>query len=51
MVSRRRPPTFIPATPWSHPEITWPAPSGNENSSLRFHDESNSWPVDHETPT
>ena len=31
IVSRRRPPTFIPATPWSQPGITWPLPSLNSN--------------------
>src|SRR4051812_16768082 len=27
MVMRRRPPTLMPATPWSQPGITWPLPS------------------------
>ena len=52
MTSRRRPPTFIPAMPWSQPGMTWPPPSGNVNGSLpRSHEESNCSPVDHELPT
>ena len=46
-----RPPS-CPATPWSQPGMTWPAPSGNVNGSLpRSHDASNCAPVDHELPT
>src|SRR5262245_37797085 len=41
----------MPATPRSQPAITWPAPSGNSNGSLRLHDESNSLPVECATPT
>ena len=33
-MSRRLPPTFIPATPTSHPRITCPAPSRNVNGSF-----------------
>ena len=29
MTSTRRPPSFMPATPWSQPGMTMPAPSGN----------------------
>src|SRR3954452_23047331 len=42
----------MPTRPWSQPGITMPAPSLNLNGSLpRLHDESNSCPVLHETPT
>jgi hypothetical protein len=42
-VRRRRPPTFIPTSPWSQPGITWPWPSVNWNGALpRFQEESNS---------
>jgi len=41
----------MPATPRSHPEITWPAPRVKEKSSLRLQEESNSLPFDHDTPT
>src|SRR4051794_5838538 len=47
---RRRPPTFIPATPWSHPWMTWPFPSPNLNVWPRFHEASNSRPFDHDLP-
>ena len=42
MISSRRPPTFIPWTPWSHPGITSPAPRVKVNGSFRLQDESNS---------
>ena len=29
MINRREPPIFMPATPWSQPLITWPAPRVN----------------------
>jgi hypothetical protein len=45
MVSLRVPPTFMPATPWSQPWITWPRPSANANGSLRSRDESNFDPL------
>src|SRR5215207_2868840 len=52
ITSSLRPPGFIPATPWSQPGITWPAPSGNSNGwPPRSHDASNCAPVDHELPT
>src|SRR5438105_1957149 len=51
MISSLRPPTRIPATPWSHPLITWPPPSWNGNGRPRSQDASNSLPVDHDTPT
>ena len=44
ITSLRRPPTFIPATPWSHPAITCPAPSGNEKGSSRSRLLSNFFP-------
>ena len=43
-MSLRLPPTFIPLTPSSHPLITSPAPSLNENGSPRSTDESNFFP-------
>src|SRR5258705_9586930 len=42
IISRRWPPTFIPATPRSHPAITRPTPSWNE----KFVEESNCVPFD-----
>src|ERR671916_3342096 len=51
MTSRRRPPTFIPSTPWSQPWMTWPWPSGNENGSPVSHDASNCRPFNADTPT
>src|SRR3954452_8269218 len=51
MTSSRRPPSFIPATPLSQPAMTWPWPSGKVNGWPRFHEASNSLPVDHESPT
>ncbi len=41
---RRLPPTFIPATPWSHPAITIPAPRPNSKVDPRFQEASNSGP-------
>ena len=35
MTSRRRPPTRIPATPWSHPGMTCPAPNRKSSGSPR----------------
>ena len=40
----------MPATPWSQPAMTRPAPSGNRNGAPRFHDASNSSPVECATP-
>ena len=37
-MSSRRPPTFMPTTPWSQPGITWPAPSVNEKGWLVHED-------------
>src|SRR3954468_10993776 len=51
MVSSRRPPSRMPAIPWSQPGMTWPAPSWNANGSPRSHEASNSWPLDQLTPT
>ena len=34
IVRRRLPPAFMPWTPWSHPLITWPAPSRKRNGSI-----------------
>src|SRR5690348_15585223 len=51
MVSTRRPPTFIPASPLSQPGMTWPAPSGNENGWPWFHEASNSVPFSYRTPS
>jgi hypothetical protein len=51
MTSWRRPPTFMPATPWSQPAITWPRPSVKLNGSPRFHEASNSSPEEKDTPT
>ena len=51
MTSLRRPPTRMPATPWSQPAMTCPAPSENRNGCPRFHDASNSSPVEYATPT
>ncbi len=50
IVSWRRPPTFMPCTPASHPGITWPLPSLNANGCPRFHEASNSSPVVNATP-
>ena len=36
MVSWRRPPTFMPCTPWSQPAMTWPTPSWNCSGAPRF---------------
>src|SRR5204863_455415 len=41
MTSVRWPWTFMPATPWSQPLITWPAPSRNSKGSLRSRELSN----------
>ena len=30
MISSRRPPTFMPTSPWSQPGMTCPCPSANE---------------------
>src|SRR3954453_10186165 len=51
MVSRRRPPTFMPATPWSQPPMTMPWPSWKVNGSPRSQLASNWEPVDQEWPT
>src|SRR3954454_10043335 len=52
MISSRRPPTFMPATPWSQPGITCCAPIWNGNGFLpRSHDASNCLPVLQATPT
>src|SRR4051812_6049808 len=52
ITSSRLPPTRIPTRPWSQPGMTMPAPSWKLNGCLpRDQDESNSWPVLHETPT
>ena len=40
----RRPPSFMPATPWSQPAMTWPAPRRNPKVSPRSHEASNCWP-------
>ena len=45
MVSLRRPPTFMPAMPFSQPAITMPAPSWNSKGALRSRDESNFFPL------
>jgi hypothetical protein len=41
----------MPATPWSQPGMTAPAPSWNVNGSPRSHEESNCRPLTNETPT
>src|SRR3954471_17661132 len=41
----------MPATPWSHPLITCPAPSWNVNGSPRSHEASNCDRVDQPCPT
>src|SRR5680860_484056 len=51
MISSRWPPTFIPATPWSQPGITSPAPRVKLKGSLRLQEESNSLPLLKPTPT
>jgi len=51
IVSLRRPPTRIPRTPASQPGITLPLPSWNLNGWPRFHEASNSSPVEKATPT
>ena len=51
MTSWRRPPTFMPCTPWSQPLMTWPTPSRNRSGSPRLYDASNSSPVEWATPT
>src|SRR5438105_716236 len=51
MIRRRRPPTRIPATPWSQPGMTCPAPRRKLKGSPRFQDASNSRWLDHATPT
>ena len=51
MTSLRRPPTFMPCTPWSQPAMTWPTPSLNRSGSPRFQLASNSSPEEKETPT
>ena len=44
MTSRRRPPTFMPWTPWSQPEMTWPTPRRKSSGAPRLYDASNSSP-------
>ena len=44
MTSRRRPPTFMPCTPWSQPEMTWPTPRRKSSGAPRLYDASNSSP-------
>src|ERR687889_941729 len=51
MMSWRRPPTFMPSTPWSHPGITEPEPSWNSNGSPRSQEASNWRPLRNEMPT
>src|ERR1043165_4024771 len=51
MTSWRRPPTFIPGTPWSQPWITRPWPSTKLNGSPRSQEASNCFLVEKETPT
>ena len=51
MTSWRRPPTFMPWTPVSQPEMTWPTPRRNCSGSPRLYDASNSSPVEWATPT
>lgn len=51
MVSWRRPPTFMPWTPWSQPAMTWPTPSWNFSGPPRFQLASNSSPEENATPT
>src|SRR6476661_9637254 len=34
MTSWRRPPTFMPCTPWSQPEMTWPAGTSKSGKSI-----------------
>src|SRR5919198_2836734 len=52
MMSLRRPPTFMPTTPWSQPWMTFPWPSVNWNGFLPLdHEESNSLPFLNRTPT
>src|SRR4051794_23315552 len=52
MTSTRRPPTFMPGTPWSQPWMTWPWPTVNSNGFLpRSHDASNCLPFLNSTPT
>src|SRR3954465_12021937 len=41
----------MPATPWSHPPMTCPAPSWNVKGSPRSHDASNCDFVDQPCPT
>ena len=36
MISSRRPPTFMPATPWSQPGMTWPLPSVKRERFVAF---------------
>ena len=51
MINSRRPPTFMPGTPWSQPWITWPCPSGKLKVCPRFQEASNSFLVVHEYPS
>src|SRR5437588_392413 len=51
MTSWRRPPTFIPTTPSSHPGMTMPAPSWNLNGWWRSHEASNCFRFDQAIPT
>ena len=44
MISSRRPPTFMPVSPWTQPWITLPGASAVVNGWLRVHEESNSLP-------
>src|SRR3954452_17840667 len=51
MVSTRRPPSFMPATPWSQPGMTWPPPSGNSKGCPRSHELSNTVLSSQRAPT
>src|SRR4051794_10558284 len=52
MVSLRRPPTFIPSSPCSQPEMTWPEPSVTSSGCLpRSHEASNCLLLSYSTPT
>ncbi len=51
MTSLRRPPTRIPTMPSSQPAMTMPTPSRKSSGAPRFHDASNSSPVEWATPT
>src|ERR1700679_628256 len=45
MMSRRLSPTFMPATPWSQPLMTWPVPTGNRKGWPPVREVSNSLPL------